>query len=110
MSKLTEVDGSDLGIVIDGSHWSSTDFDIAVIDFAIGFGYQLDMQEWADAKQDWQDKNDLTDWEFSDLTQGVWEECELAIQWMNDQVPENYYFFVDDGSLYLTYEEEGHCD
>ena len=108
MSRLNEVDGSDLGIIMDGSHDSGTNLDIRIIDYAIGFGYKLDMQEWYDAKQDWEDKNDLTDWEFTDLTQGIREECELAIHWMNDQLPENYYFFIDDNILYLTYEEAGY--
>lgn len=110
MSRLSDVDGSDLGVIFDGSHQSGTFLDIRVIDFAIEFGYQTDIKEWADAKQDWEDRDDLTDWEFTDLTQGIWEECELAVQWMNDQLPENYYFFIDDNSLYLTYEEAGYDD
>ena len=110
MNPLNEVDGSDLGIIMDGSHESGTYLDIRIIDFAIGFGYQVDMHEWNEGKELWANKQDLTDWEFSDLTQAMWEECQLAVDWMNDQLPENYYFFIDDNSLYLTYEEAGYHD
>ena len=105
--RLNEVDGSDLGCVIDGSHWNPQDFEIAILRFASSHGYEVDMEKVED---DYYNINDLTSHDYEDFLQALWEESELAIQWMNDQVPMNYYFFIDDGSLYLTYEEAGYHD
>ena len=108
MSSLSEVDGSDLGIIFDGSHQSGTFLDIRIVEFAIGFGFPIDKNEWQDAMKEWELREHLGEWEFIDLCEAITEECSRAIEWMNDQVPENYYFFIDDNSLYLTYEEAGY--
>ena len=101
--KLSEVDGSDLGCVIDGSHWNPQDFEISILRFAISFGYDgVDIDK---LENDYHNINDLDGADYEDLLQAMWEESELAVNWMNDQVPMNYYFYIDDGSLYLTYEE-----
>lgn len=105
--KLSEVDTRDLGCVIDGSHWNSQDFEVAILRFATSYGYDVDMKKIED---DYYNINDLEGHDYEDFLQSLWEESELAVDWMNDQLPENYYFYIDDGSLYLTYEEAGYHD
>ena len=106
--KLSEVDGSDLGCVIDGSHWNPQDFEVAILKFATDYGYDGADMELIMA--DYYNINDLEGHDYEDFLQALWEESELAVNWMNDQVPMNYYFYIDDGSLYLTYEEAGYHD
>jgi hypothetical protein len=106
--KLSEVGTLDLGCIIDGSHWNPQDFEIAILRFAINYGYDdVDMEK---VEEDYDNMNDLCSHDYEDFIQALWEESELAVNWMNDQLPENYYFYIDDGSLYLTYEEAGYHD
>jgi len=100
--RLEDADGSDLGIIIDGSQGSATDFDIRVVDYAIGFGYPIDIQDWHMAKDEWQHKEYLMDWDFTDLTQSIYEECGIAVGWMNEKLPEPFFFTIEESALYLT--------
>ena len=100
---LNEVDGSDLGCVIDCSHNPAHELDYRIITLANKYGYDVDMEQ---LQTDMEMYDDLSYDEVADVDEALWEECSLAIDWMNSQLPEHFYFYVDDNSLYLTYEDE----
>lgn len=88
------------GCYIDGSHWSSFDFAVAVIDFAVDRGFEIDMEtyradlEWLKSEDDDEDKYldivDALDWTYQD-----------ALDYLNDTAPDNLIWTVEDQSLFL---------
>lgn len=88
------------GCYIDGSHWSSFDFSVAVIDFAVDRGFEIDMEtyradlEWLKSEEDDEDKYldivDALDWTYQD-----------ALDYLNDTAPDNLIWTVEDQSLFL---------
>lgn len=92
------------GCIIDGSHWSSRDFTIAVIDLAIDAGFEMDMEtyradlEWLASEEDDEDRLidilEALDWTYDD-----------ALDYLNDHAPDNCYYMVEDQSLFLEEEE-----
>ena len=88
------------GCVIDGSHMSSIDFTIAVIDLAIDAGFEIDEEQyradiwWLDSEEDDEDKllaiQDALDWTYED-----------ALEFLNSGLPDNLCYTVDDQSLFL---------
>jgi hypothetical protein len=88
------------GCYIDGSHISSIDFALAVIDFAINNGFEIDIEqynkdkEWLSSDEDEEDKYldivDALDWTYQD-----------AIDFLNDTAPDNLIWTVEDQSLFL---------
>lgn len=107
MNRLSNVDGSDLGCVIDCSHGSAHEFDYRVVTLAYENGYDVDYEQ---LRNDMEMYDEMSYEEVADINEALWEECSLAIDWMNSELPENYYLYVDDNSLYLTYEEAGLCE
>ena len=103
MNRLNNVDGSDLGCVIDGSHIAAHELDFRIIRLAYENGYDVD---YFQLQNDMDMYDELPYEEIADINEALWEESALAIDWMNSQLPEHYYLYVDDGSLYLTYEDE----
>lgn len=97
------VTDSDLGCVIDGSHWSILDFTTAVIDLAMnnGFDELFDVDLY---------KNDLDrlandaldDDEILDIREALDELYYDALDYLNETVTEGYYFDVHESSLFLT--------
>ena len=93
------------GCYIDGSHWSSFDFSVAVIDFAVDRGFEIDMEtyradlEWLKSEDDDEDKYldivDALDWTYQD-----------ALDYLNEITREGLYWEVIDQSLYLTEAED----
>lgn len=89
------------GCYIDGSHWSSFDFAVAVIDFAVDRGFEIDMEtyradlEWLKSEEDDEDKYldivDALDWTYQD-----------ALDYLNDTTRDpGLYWNVEDQSLFL---------
>lgn len=101
--RLSNVDGSDLGCVIDCSHTAAHELDYRIITLAYENGYDVD---YAQLLTDMEMYDDLSYDEVADVNEALFEECSLAIDWMNSQLPKHYYLYVDDNSLYLTYEDE----
>lgn len=89
------------GCLIDGSHMSSIDFTLAVINFAVDAGFDIDREQYnADIeayKNDGLDEDTLNevlnalDWTYED-----------ALIYLNDQLPDNnLWYTVEDQCLFL---------
>ena len=88
------------GCVIDGSHMSSIDFAIAVIDLAVDAGFEIDEEQyradvwWLDSEEDDEDKllaiMDALDWTYGD-----------AIDYLNSGLPDGLHYTVDCNCLIL---------
>ena len=90
----------EMGCVIDGSHMNSIDFTLAVIDYAISQGFEIDEAqyrediEWMKSEEDDEDRLlsilDALDWTYED-----------ALEYLNSGLPDNLCYTVDDQSLFL---------
>lgn len=93
------------GCYIDGSHMSSFDFAVAVIDLAVSKGFDIDIEqynkdrEWLASEEDDEDKYldivDALDWTYIE-----------AIDFLNETAPAGLIWFVEDQSLFLEESEE----
>lgn len=92
---------SDFGCYIDGSHMSNFDFMVAVIDFAIDRGFELDEETYrkdvddmrnGEIKDEWiMDVLDSLDWTYDD-----------ALDYLNDiDNPAGRVWHVEDQSLFM---------
>ena len=88
------------GCVIDGSHMSSMDFSIAVIDLAVDAGFEIDREQYgADVeayKNDGLDEDTLS--EVLDALDWTYED---ALEYLNSGLPESLCYTVDGQSLFL---------
>ena len=89
----------EMGCVIDGSHMNWTDFTIAVIEFAIERGFELDVELFRQDVADMQSDSifedyavimDSLDWTYED-----------ALEYLNSITPADYFYLVEDQSLFL---------
>ena len=88
------------GCVLDGSHMSSIDFAIAVIDLAVDAGFEIDEEQyradvwWLDSEEDDEDKllaiMDALDWTYED-----------ALEFLNSGLPDGLYYTVECNCLIL---------
>lgn len=97
---------SSYGCWIDNSHEKADELSANIIFFAARFGYDVDVE---------QVQNDLVHYDDydldvqADISQGLWEESALALDWLNDEtskIDARYSWYIDDNSLYLEYEDE----
>lgn len=96
------VSTSEHGCWIDGGHHSGDYLSYRIIKLAHSFGYDVDM---AQVESDMENYDHLTYEEQGDVSQGLWEESALALDWMNSEIEDKrLYFFVDDNSLFLEYD------
>ena len=90
----------EMGCVIDGSHMSSMDFALAVIDFAVDRGFEIDREQYgADVeayKNDGLDEDTL--YEVLDALDWTYED---ALEYLNSITPADYFYLVEDQSLFL---------
>ena len=90
----------EMGCVIDGSHMSSMDFALAVIDFAVDRGFEIDREQYgADVeayKNDGLDEDTL--YEVLDALDWTYED---ALDFLNSKLPEGLCYTVDEQSLFL---------
>lgn len=88
------------GCVIDGSHMSSIDFTLAVIDLAVDAGFEIDREQYgADVeayKNDGLDEDTL--YEVLDALDWTYED---ALEYLNSITPADYFYLVEDQSLFL---------
>ena len=88
------------GCVIDGSHMSSMDFSIAVIDLAVDAGFEIDREQYgADVeayRNDGLDEDTLS--EVLDALDWTYED---ALDYLNNGLPEGLCYTIDDQSLFL---------
>ena len=90
------------GCVIDASHFSALYLDVKVVDFAVSKGFPISDVDWK------------VHGHASDAIDGVMEGslasgvrslvywiAEDALDWLNDQAPDGYSYYLEDNSLYL---------
>ena len=93
----------EMGCVIDGSHMSSIDFTIAVIDYAIDRGFEIDQEqyrkdvEWLNDTGD----NHTTDDPYYEIMDALDWTYEDALEYLNSITPADYFYLVEDQSLFL---------
>lgn len=96
------------GCYIDGSQMSSLDFTIAVIDFAVSLGFEIDHQAY---------RNDLEhlpvaddDERLSIIDSLEWTRIG-AEEYLNDEVaPSGYWFVTEESSLFLEQDDEWYTE
>lgn len=99
----------EMGCVIDGSHMNSIDFTLAVIDYAISQGFEIDEEQYR-KDIDWigsvsdvkyleadQESIDLM-YEIMDALDWTYED---ALEYLNSKLPDGLCYTVDDQSLFL---------
>jgi len=92
------------GCYIDGSHSKAIEFDIAVIDFAIEYGYQVNKDQYDADIKDY--KNDATREDDFDIEECLYFTAEDAVEYLNGTVPEGLCWHIDEQSLFLEEVEE----
>ena len=91
--------------VIDGSHMSSQDFTIAVIDLAIGKGFtEFDVDLYQDDLRRLDDEEYLiSEYEMTDILEGLDFLYYDALDWLNENaLDDGVYWDVQDQCLYLS--------
>lgn len=96
---LSDVTGNELGCWIDGSHMKATDFDIQLVETAIHFGFEINVEDWKELK------NQLEDDADEDVIEDVFGIADIAYHWFNELLPQGYYFHIEDNSLFLNHED-----
>ena len=93
----------EMGCVIDGSHMSSIHFTLAVIDYAVDRGFEIDQEqyrkdvEWLNDTGD----NHTTDDPYYDIMDALDWTYEDALEYLNSITPADYFYLVEDQSLFL---------
>ena len=101
MPRLQEVTEADCGVWIAGSTVNNpVEFSVAIIDLAISEGMGFENEVWE------QDKPVLLRGDADlEMLEEVAFATDYALQYLNEQLPEWFYFDFQDG-LVLFYEEE----
>ena len=93
----------EMGCVIDGSHMSSIHFTLAVIDYAVDRGFEIDQEqyrkdvEWLNDTGD----NHTTDDPYYEIMDALDWTYEDALDFLNSGLPEGLCYTVDDQCLFL---------
>lgn len=95
---LSDVTGDHLGCWIDGSHMSASNFDIQLVETAIHFGWDINVEDWKELKNQLDDPYNFS---YEDL----YDVAEVAYHWFNELLPQGYYFHIEDNSLFLNHED-----
>lgn len=93
----------EMGCVIDGSHMSSIDFTIAVIDYAIDRGFEIDQEQYRNDVEWLNDTGDnhTTDDPYYEIMDALDWTYEDALEYLNSITPADYFYNVEDQSLFL---------
>jgi len=97
VNDLSEVTGDHLGCWIDGGHINATDFDIQLVETAIHFGWDINIEDWKELK------NQVG--ETEEAIEDIFSIAEIAYHWFNELLPQGYYFHIEDNSLFLNHED-----
>ncbi len=101
VTDLSDVTGDHLGCWIDGSNMSATEFDIQLVETGIHFGFEIDVQDWKELKnQLW-----VRDNSHEEHAENVFEIAEVVYHWFNELLPQGYYFHIEEQSLFLQHED-----
>ena len=88
------------GCVIDGSHMSSIDFTLAVIDLAVDAGFEIDESQYL-ADLDWLKSDEDDEDRLIDIREALDWTYEDALDFLNSKLPNGLYYTVDDQCLIL---------
>ena len=92
----------EMGCYIDGSHMNSFDFMVAVIDFAIDHGFEMDVQQYRQDLSDISSGNIAEDSEdLLEILQALDWTYDDAIEYLNEIAAKEYCWTVRDQSLFL---------
>ena len=92
------------GCYIDGSQMSNLDFTVAVIDFAVSLGFEIDHHAYRD---DLENLPVADDDERLDILDALDWTVQEAMDYLNDEVaPEGSHFWIYESSLFLEELEE----
>jgi hypothetical protein len=97
VNDLSEVTGDHLGCWIDGGHINATAFDIQLVETAIHFGWDINIEDWKELK------NQVG--ETEEAVEDIFGVAEIAYHWFNELLPQGYYFHIEDNSLFLNHED-----
>ena len=97
-----ELEPWQVGVWLDNREGIVTDTHLDIISLAINLGWDFDLELYADLKES-QSTESLSYGELADIQASAYE----AVDWLNDQVGHNGYYFVlfDDGVLSLHHED-----
>lgn len=99
-----------IGIVLDFSHGSAADLDLAVVWYAKKMGWDGGQTDISQLVSDWDyythgetpiDYRDEEDFHIS-YQEALTFACEDAVEWLNDNIAgdDHHYYVIDDNSLY----------
>ena len=98
---MLDVTADDLGPWLAGSEYRSwIDFSIAVIDLAIDNDMQIDIDAWESDKAVL-----LAGVGDDDLLESLDDAYYNALDYLNNNLPQDYFFYVTDGLYLVSYKE-----
>lgn len=101
MTKLSEVTEADLGQWIAGATtYNPVEFNVHIVDLAVSHGFELDYDTWASDKPKF-----LAGEAEYDMIEDLGYVSDQAIAWMNQQLPDWFYFDFLEG-LHLCKDSE----
>lgn len=97
---LNSVTEADLGVWVEGAAvHNPIEFNVAIVDLARAHGFELDEAAWSE------DKPVFLNGDVSyDMLEDLGYVCDEALAWLNEQLPDYFYFDFEDG-LVLCKEE-----
>jgi len=90
----------EVGCYIDGSHMNSIDFTLAVIDFAVDYGFEIDHEQY-NKDREWMNSEEDDEDIYLDILNALDWTYEYAIEYLNDNTREGFAWTVEDQSLFL---------
>jgi len=97
---LADVTENQLGCWIDGYAMTASDFDIQLVETALHFGWDINVEDWKELK------NQLVDYNYpEDIVEDLANVADEALDWLNIKLPDGYYLEIDASSLFLTHED-----
>jgi hypothetical protein len=88
------------GCVLDGSHMNSIDFTLAVIDLAVDAGFEIDQEQYR-KDIDWMNSEVDDEDIYLDILNALDWTYEDALEYLNNGLPDNLRYTVEDQSLFL---------
>ena len=90
----------EVGCYIDGSHMNSIDFTLAVIDFAVEHGFEIDNEQY-NKDREWMNSEEDDEDLYLDILNALDWTYEDALEYLNDNTREGFVWTVEDQSLFL---------
>lgn len=95
MKNLNEVTDEDLGQWVAGATtYTPMQFNVAVVDLARSLGFDMEDAAWEEDKPKFLNGGDDVSFDMIEDLGYLFEE---AVAWMNSQLPDYFYFDLDDG-------------